>query len=218
MHIRSSASDLPHYFDTLLDFFGPQHWWPGTTRWEIIIGAILTQNTNWSNVEKALNNLRSNSLLTYDAMRALPLTRLEELITPSGFYRVKAQRLQHFFQFIKNELHDDPDTLADMPLTVAREKLLSITGIGPETADSMLLYAYHKPIFVIDAYTKRIVQRHKISNANKYDELQALFMNTCEKSLYVYNEFHALIVATGKRFCKPTPRCEDCPLRRFLAR
>lgn len=217
MLTRSSASDLPRYFDTLLDFFGPQHWWPGTTRWEIIIGAILTQNTNWSNVEKALGNLRSQSLLDYNTMRSLPLDTLEELIQPSGFYHVKAQRLQSFFDFIKQELHDTIDSLEDMPLAIAREKLLAAKGIGPETADSILLYAFNRPIFVVDAYTKRILHRHGISTSHDYHVLQSLCMNACEKSVYVYNEFHALIVATGKRFCKPTPRCEECPLRGFLA-
>lgn len=217
MHTPSSASDLPRYFDTLLDFFGPQHWWPGSTRWEIIVGAILTQNTNWSNVEKALTNLRDRSLLEYHAMRTLSLETLEECIKPTGFYRVKAQRLRSFFDFITRELHDNIGNLENMPLSIAREKLLSVKGIGPETADSILLYAYDRPIFVVDAYTQRIVHRHKISTSHNYHEIQTLFMNTCEKSVYVYNEFHALIVATGKRFCKPVPRCENCPLCGFLA-
>jgi len=216
MPVRSSASDLPDYFGTLLHHFGQQHWWPGKSQWEIIVGAILTQNTNWGNVEKAIDNLRTHDLLSYTTMAQLNQNTLEEMIRPSGFYRVKTKRLQAFLQFIREKLHGDIHNLATMPLETARTMLLSVNGIGPETADSILLYAFNKPIFVVDAYTKRIVDRHGITDSQDYHEIQRLFMNSCEKSVAVYNEFHALIVATGKSYCKPVPRCAVCPLKTFL--
>ncbi len=216
MHARSSASDLPLYYTILSDHFGTQHWWPGTSQWEIIIGAILTQNTNWANVEKAIETLRYHNVLSYNAMKLLEHATLEEMIRPSGFYRVKTKRLKSFFRFIEDELHGNITVLESMPLDIARAMLLSVDGIGPETADSILLYAFGKPTFVIDTYTKRIVHRHRITDSTDYHEIQNIFTASCEKSVPVYNEFHALIVAAGKHYCKPQPRCFKCPLKSYL--
>ena len=196
------------------DHFGPCHWWPGETPFEIMIGAILTQNTNWANVEKAIANLKEAGVLSLAAMSELPKLELAELIRPAGYYNIKADRLRNFFQLLEDEWGGDLEGFLAQSTDALRESLLSVKGIGPETADSMVLYAAGKPIFVVDAYTHRILSRHNIiDDSHDYHQIQELFMDNLEEDVALYNEFHALIVHCGKEFCKKSrPACADCPV------
>ena len=183
-------------FQLLLDRFGPQEWWPGETELEMMIGAIFTQNTNWKNVEKVLEHLKDLHLLSLN-----------------GYYNVKAQRLKNMIEFIVDRYHGDLPALLKEETGVLREGLLSVKGIGPETADSILLYAAGRPIFVIDTYTHRILSRHSmIDEQATYDELQTFFMDHLPDDPDLFNEFHALIVRTGKEYCRRKPLCNECPL------
>jgi endonuclease-3 related protein len=200
-------------YETLSHAFGPQKWWPGDTPFEIAIGAILTQNTNWSNVEKAIRNLKREKLLTARALHALPERKLAELIRPAGYFNVKSRRLKAFLGYLADRHQGSMAKMKRRPLDELRPELLGVHGIGPETADSILLYALEKPTFVIDAYTKRVLSRHSVLEyENSYDAFQALFHRMFPQDVALFNEFHALFVRTGKEFCKPTPRCTDCPL------
>ena len=194
--------------------FGPQNWWPGDTPFEIAVGAVLTQNTNWGNVEKAIHNLKKQGVLSSRGIHGLSVKELASLIKPAGYFNVKAKRLRSFLDFLMNEYHGRMENMAREDLTQLRPKLLGIHGIGPETADSILLYALEKPIFVIDAYTKRILSRHGIMASDRsYAEFQELFHASPKRDLHLYNEYHALFVRVGKTFCRRTnPLCEKCPL------
>ena len=198
---------------------GPQGWWPGRSRFEVIVGAILTQNTNWGNVEKAIRQLRGARALTPSAMSALSRHRLATLIRPAGTFAVKTRRLQNFLAFLRTRYGGNLRRMfRDEPARL-RDALLGVSGIGPETADSILLYAGNMPVFVIDAYTKRILVRHRlISPEAAYHEVQALFMNHLPQDAQLYNEYHALLVAVGKAYCRSTPHCDTCPLRWDLER
>ena len=205
---------LNEMFDLLLDHFSPQNWWPGETPFEVMVGAVLTQNTNWKNVEKAIDNLKRQGLLNPENLHALPLSRLAEEIRPAGYYNIKAKRLRNLTTFIEERYGGDLAAMLDAESGALREGLLSIKGVGPETADSILLYAANLPVFVIDAYTYRILIRHgMIDEETTYDELQSLFMDHLPEDSRLFNEFHALIVRTAKDYCRKTPRCEHCPLR-----
>ncbi|MFH1217656.1 MAG: endonuclease III domain-containing protein [Pseudomonadota bacterium] len=211
-------SAIRDIYSTLYDHFGPQGWWPGDTPFEVMVGAVLTQNTNWSNASRAIANLREESLLTPDSLADLPLSALAEKIRPSGYYNLKAKRLKNLLAMIINEEPDgDLDRFFSQDAGLLREKLLSVKGIGPETADSILLYAAGKPLFVIDAYTYRILSRHGlISEETDYDEMQSLFMDNLPADAGLFNEFHALLVRLGKDFCrKSKPCCSLCPLRQL---
>lgn len=201
-------------YKILYNILGPQHWWPGETPFEIAIGAILTQHTNWSNVKKAIDNLKKHNLLNPFELHKLSETMLSKLIKSSGYYRIKAKRLKSFIDFLINEYDGEILNMKKEETLILRKKLLSIHGIGKETADSILLYAVEKPIFVIDAYTKRILMRHNISiGNNSYDDYQVLFHKSLKKDLKVFNEYHALLVKIGKTFCKThKPLCNKCPL------
>ena len=179
-----------------------------------MVGAILTQNTNWQNVEKAIANLRNEGQLSFAAMASLERERLAELIRPAGYFKIKADRLKNFFAMIRNNWDGDLDYFLSQPLSVLREELLSVKGIGPETADSMILYAANQPIFVVDAYTHRIFSRHDIiPEEYGYFEIQELLMDNLEEDAELFNEFHALLVQAGKHFCKKSkPSCSGCPL------
>jgi endonuclease-3 related protein len=198
--------------------FGPQHWWPGDTPFEVAVGAILTQNTNWSNVEKAIRNLRNQNLLLPQRMYGLSLRELSFLIRPAGYFNVKAKRLRSFIQFLMNDYHGRMQDMAQEDLTQLRIQLLRIHGIGPETADSILLYALEKPVFVIDAYTKRVLSRHRIMGFERsYQEFQELFHAALTRDVRLYNEYHALFVRLGKMFCnRRGPLCSMCPLNDML--
>lgn len=204
---------LLNIYHTLYERYGPQHWWPGETRFEIIVGAILTQNTKWKNVEKAISNLKNAGCLTPKALDALPIEELAALIRPAGYYNLKAQRLKHFLNWLF-EKHDGAlEPLEQTGLSALREQLLAIKGIGPETADSICLYAFEKPIFVVDSYTARIFGRHGMIEApSGYKQIQEAFHAELEREAALFNEFHALIVRVGKEYCKPKPVCDGCPL------
>src|SRR3990172_450845 len=203
-------------YNKLFETFGPQHWWPGDSSLEISLGAILTQNTNWTNVEKAIANLKREKVLSPDAILNLPDHELERLIRPAGFYRQKAKRLKTFLTFLQKNYMGNFTNTAPVPTQTLRTQLLAINGIGPETADSILLYAMERPMFVIDAYTRRFLSRHNMINEKaSYDHIQTLFHQNLPFDSTLFNEYHALIVKLGKIFCKTKPVCQNCPLLHF---
>jgi endonuclease-3 related protein len=195
--------------------FGPQHWWPGDTPFEVIVGAILTQNTAWTNVEKAMENLRREGLLDPESLHRAREIDVARLIRPSGYFNLKAKKLKAFVRFLYDHHHGRLSYLFKTAAEPLREELLGVYGIGPETADSIVLYAANKPIFVVDAYTRRIAARLGLAGEDaSYDELQRLFMAHLPRDSELFNEYHALLVALGKHFClKTTPRCMSCPVR-----
>ena len=205
---------LTDIYDRLYSHFGPQYWWPGDTPFEIAVGAILTQNTNWSNVEKAITNLKKAKKLNSKALQSISHAELALLIRPAGYFNIKADRLKHFIDFLADHYNGSMKKMSADETLVLREKLLGVKGIGPETADSILLYALVKPVFVIDAYTKRILSRHKlVSEKAAYHDLQDIFYESLPQDIKQFNEYHALIVMLGKDYCRPKPRCEGCPLQ-----
>ena len=211
---RRSSRLLKTIYEKLFRRFGRQYWWPGETSFEIIVGAILTQNTNWGNVEKAIRNLKEKGILYPYAFYKIPPRRLAALIKPAGSFNVKTKRLKNFMRFLFEEYEGDLSRMKKEKWQDLRRKLLSVNGIGPETADSILLYALEKPVFVVDAYTKRVLYRHNfISNDMEYHDIQDLMMRSFKRDIKLFNEYHALIVRLGKDHCKPSARCEKCPLR-----
>jgi endonuclease-3 related protein len=213
--MRPTISD---YFRTALEKLGPQGWWPGETAFEICVGAILTQNTNWKNVEKALANLKSRDLLDPHRMFALDPAELASLIRPAGYFRIKTKRLRNFLKFLIESYDGNLEAMKSERTESLREKILSINGIGPETADSILLYALGKNIFVVDAYTKRIFTRHGVLEEDAdYHAIQDHFSRHLSEDAQSFNEFHALIVHVGKNWCKTRePDCAHCPWKDYL--
>jgi endonuclease III related protein len=209
---------LRDYYTTLLDAHGPQYWWSARSRFEVIVGAILVQNTAWTNVKTALRNLRREKLLTPQAIHAVPTQELSVLIRSSGYFRQKAKKLKAFAEFLYAEYGGSLAKMFRTPTAALREQLLTIHGIGPETADSILLYAGGHTVFVIDAYARRMLERHELASpGHSYDELRRLFEASLPKEAPLFNEFHALIVRTGKDFCwRSAPDCNGCALRKFL--
>lgn len=204
---------LQQIYDELHRRFGPQHWWPGDSPFEVMVGAVLTQNTNWANVERAIAKLKQADVLTPRAMHALPLADLAEIIRPAGTFRRKAQRLRNVLVWLCEDHEGTLAALGDMATDRLREELLEVKGVGPETADSILLYAMNRPVFVVDTYTARVAVRHElIEPPFDYHELQNLFMDHLPPEVSLFNEYHALLVAAGKDYCKPKPRCDNCPL------
>jgi endonuclease III related protein len=200
-------------FEALLRHYGPLHWWPADTPFEVCVGAILTQNTNWTNVEKAIANLRREGLLSAEALWDLDRERLAELIKPSGFFNVKSDRLKDFVGWLL-ERHGSLDAMFNGEWPDLREELLAVRGIGRETCDSILLYAGEKPSFVVDAYTKRLFSRlGLIRETDSYEEVRSMFMELLPPDRALYNEYHALIVEHCKRHCRKKPLCEGCPLK-----
>lgn len=208
------ASILLKVYKRLLEAFGPQHWWPGETPFEVMIGAVLTQNTSWQNVEKAIANLREAELLEPHTLAAIPLAELEELIRPAGYFRVKAKRLRSLLEWLIERFDGSLTRMFRTDLGTLREELLAIHGIGPETADSILLYAGNLPSFVVDAYTFRILGRHGwIEEDADYHALKDHLESSLPRDVALYNEYHALLVRLGKDYCrKSNPKCEVCPL------
>ncbi len=205
--------NLMHIYQTLLDHYGPRNWWPAETPFEVVIGAILTQNTNWSNVEKAIANLRQANALTVETLLNLEVEQLEQLIRPSGFFRQKTERLQLFCRHLDSHHQGNLATLLMQGLNPIREELLCMKGIGPETADSILLYAGQYPSFVVDAYTGRLFSRLGVlSGKEKYAEIRKFFMSRLPQDVQLYNEYHALIVIHCKDVCRKKPLCDNCPL------
>jgi endonuclease-3 related protein len=201
----------------MFDALGPQHWWPGDSPFEVMVGAVLVQQTSWANVERAIDNLRDADAMDPHRLAALPHPELEELIRPAGYFRVKARRLRHLVEFLVDRYGGSLDAMAANDATTLRDHLLSVHGIGPETADSILLYALDKPVMVVDAYTKRIWARHGwIAWDADYYQLQEETASQLPDEAPVLNEIHALLVEVGKRWCRTRPRCDECPLRDML--
>ena len=201
-------------YHALHQSFGPRNWWPGDSDFEVIVGAILTQNTSWKNVEKAIRKLKDENLLTPAALYQVDISFLADTIKSSGFYQLKAKRLKNFIEFMFRDYRGEMEVLSSEESGVLRKKLLKVNGIGPETADSILLYALGKPIFVVDAYTRRIFSRHDLINESYgYSEIQQLFMDNLPHDMQLYNEYHALIVCLGNSICKKKPLCDRCPLK-----
>lgn len=251
---QQTAKNIRAYYRALHRAWGPQHWWPADTPFEVITGAYLTQNTSWTNVEKALANLRAADVLSLDGVRNTPLLRLECLIRSAGYFRQKARRVKTFVAFLDEHYGGSLEQMFCRPTPTLRGQLLALHGVGPETADSILLYAGHHPVFVVDAYTRRIFHRHEIiSEKAAYDDIRILVeqalaplatetparhadsrsqrmgpagashppspMSTAKRTTLarVYNEMHGLLVGVGKHFClKSQPKCDDCPLRKYL--
>lgn len=215
----SLKRSLERMYDLMAAHYGPTHWWPGDSPFEIAVGAVLTQNTAWGNVERAIANLKRDKLLRPRAILRCPLDMLEQALTPSGYFRVKAERLRSFCDFLVTRHRGSIKRMAKAPLEQLRPQLLAVRGIGPETADDILLYACDKPVFVVDAYTRRILSRHGLIRADMaYEDLRGLFEANLEPDLHLYKEYHGLIVYVGKDFCRRKPRCAECPLRTLLKR
>lgn len=203
--------------------FGPQHWWPSRAgartpegKLEICVGAILTQNTNWANVERALENLRLAGAMDLGSLAEMELSDLGRLIRPAGYFNVKAHRLRSFIDHVRALWDEDLAGFLDRPVRTLRPELLSVHGIGRETADSMILYAAGKRTFVVDAYTMRIFRRHGlIDDRADYETVRSLCQDHLPRRIGLYNDYHAQLVMVGKHFCKPTARCTGCPLGRF---
>jgi len=205
-------------YESFAQTLGQSRWWPAETPFEVAVGAILTQNTNWKNVERAIANLKAAGAMTETTLRALHPATLEELIRPAGYFRIKTKRLTDFLDFLEQESGLDIEALASQNLADLRPKLLSVRGIGPETADSILCYALGKPVFVVDAYTVRMFSRHGlIPEQTDYHEVQDIIQSALPETVQDYNEFHALIVRASKQWCgKSKPRCDSCPGRGLL--
>jgi endonuclease-3 related protein len=208
-----TEKQLLDIYKLLFDAFGPQHWWPGETQFEIIVGAILTQNTNWTNVEKAIANLKSAGWLSPEKLHKLDASQLAELIRPAGYFNIKAKRLKNFLDWLFNDYEGQLEELENINTSRLRTELLSINGIGYETADSILLYAFDREIFVVDAYTARVAVRHGLIEPDAdYEQLRELFQSNLPPDTKLFNEYHALLVKAGKDFCRPNALCSGCPL------
>lgn len=215
---RGPERALAEFYRALDDELGERRWWPAETPFEVIVGAILTQNTTWTNVERAIARLREAGQLEAAGIRRVPLRRLERMVRSSGYYRQKAKKLKAFVAFLDAEFGGSLERMFASPTNQLREKLLEVHGIGPETADSILLYAGNHPVFVIDAYTRRVLSRHSLLDERAgYEEAQELFHRHLPREAPLFNQYHALLVEAGKRWCRPREaRCQECPLGRFL--
>jgi endonuclease III related protein len=213
-------SRIERVYRLLLDAFGPQHWWPARTSFEMIVGAMLTQNTSWKNVERAIENLREADVLEPHALYGVPVEELEELLRPAGYFRVKARRLRSLLEFLVERYGGSLEAMFAAGLPELRRQLLEVHGIGPETADSILLYAGGLPSFVVDAYTHRVFARHGwIGFDADYHQIQDYVQTELPQDVPMYNEFHALLVRLGKDYCRKNgPKCAECPLREMLPR
>jgi endonuclease-3 related protein len=206
-------------YNDMYSALGPQNWWPGESPFEVVVGAVLVQNTAWRNVERAIANLKQHDLMDIKRLYAVKVPRLEQLLQPAGYFRVKTQRLRNVLEYLITNHDGELDGLFALPLDEARRQLLEVNGVGPETADSILLYAGEMPKFVVDAYTRRILLRHGwLAPPAAYPEMQQLFERRLPADTQLYNEYHALIVRVGNEFCKSRPKCEECPLRHRLPR
>ena len=213
MQDTTTKQILTDIYDRLYKRFGPQRWWPAKTDFEVMVGAILTQNTNWANVEKAINNLKKAKVLTPIKLKKISAKRLAKLIRPAGYFNIKAKRLKNFINFLFSEYKANLERMKKVDPWQMRTELLDVTGIGPETADSILLYALNRPVFVVDAYTRRLLSRHNLIDEDAtYSLIQDIFLDNLNTDVKLFNEFHALIVRLGKEICRPTPNCSICPL------
>ncbi len=210
-----SKKDIKNIFNKLFLHFGHQHWWPADSPFEVVLGAILTQNTNWANVEKAINNLKKEKLITPKKIYHLHQNKLARLIKPAGYFNIKAKRIKNFINFVFSDYDGNIKKMFVQDIVTLRKSLLSVNGIGEETADSIILYAAALPIFVVDAYTKRIFTRLGFfKEESSYQDVQNFFMQNLPQDVKMFNEFHALIVRLAKELClKNKPRCKLCPLK-----
>jgi len=210
----STRETIQRMYELLEEAFGPQHWWPGETPFEVMVGAVLTQNTNWTSVEKAIANLKSRGLLSPRKLHELPTPELAQLIRPAGYFNIKAKRLKNLVRFLCDEFDGDLDALFRLSVDELREMLMSVSGVGRETCDSIILYAAGKPTFVVDTYTHRVLVRHDlIDESAGYDEIKEVFESSLPGNVQLFNEFHALLVRVGKLYCRKKPKCAECPLR-----
>lgn len=216
--VRYDEYMLQEVYDRLLAAFGPQHWWPGDTPFEVIVGAVLVQNTAWRNVERAIENLRDAGVMEPAKLYALSENELAELIRPAGYYQVKARRLRNLLQLVVEAYDGSLEEMFRSDLATLRGSLLGVSGIGPETADAILLYAGKLPTFVVDTYTHRVLARHGwIGYDADYHTIKEHFEASLPQDAALYNEYHALLVRLGKEYCRKTgPKCETCPLVDFL--
>ncbi len=213
-HSKDDRKLLLRIYQRLYEAFGPCHWWPGESPFEVIIGAILTQNTAWINVEKAIGNLRDKGLLEAEKMRTVREKTLAKLIKPAGYFNLKAERIKCFMGFLSSKYDGSLERMFKREMWRLREELLGVKGIGPETADSILLYAGEKPVFVVDAYTRRMLSKLGLMDKKAdYDEIQRFFMDNLSADVSLFNEFHALIVHLGKGICRGNSHSDTCPLR-----
>jgi endonuclease-3 related protein len=213
-HRTPSDADIRSLYDRLYAAYGPQHWWPGDGPFDVSVGAILTQNTNWTNVEKALHALRDANVWSFNAIYRTERDELATLIRPSGYFNQKARKLHEFAALVENDFNGELDQLLGLPTHDLRARLLNIWGIGEETADDIVLYAANKPSFVIDTYTRRIVDRLGWRvDGNQYSDYQSLFTQRLPQDATLYNEYHALLDHHASAVCRPTPRCDECGLR-----
>lgn len=213
----AAARTLRDYYARLTAHHGPTGWWPGDTPFEIALGAILTQNTAWTNVEKAIVNLKRARLMSPRAILAAEVPALEAALRPSGYFRQKARRVRLFCHHLVDHYGGSMARMARRPLPDLRQELLALHGIGPETADDILLYACGHPVFVVDAYTRRIFSRHGlVPHDIKYETLRAFFEQNLEADVHTFKEYHATIVWTAKDFCRTRPNCDGCPLQPTL--
>ena len=211
--MKTSRRELMQLYRRLYRYYGEFHWWPGESPLEISVGAILTQNTAWTNVEKAITRLKEARSLSVASLGRMSHGRLARLIKAAGYFNVKARRLKNFISFLQERYDGSLRKMFHRETGHLREELLSVNGVGPETADSILLYAGGKPSFVIDAYTKRILSRHGVMPYEKsYDEFQKLFVKRLPRNGTLYNQYHAMFVNVGKDFCRKQPLCTSCPL------
>jgi endonuclease-3 related protein len=207
------TATLDQVYQRLFDAYGPQHWWPGESPFEVIVGAVLVQNTAWKNVQRAIENLCDAELLDPKVLYEVPPEELQELIRPAGYFRMKTARLRNLLAYIVNEHGGSLESMFALDLETLREDLLAVNGVGPETADSILLYAADKPIFVVDTYTNRVLKRHGwIEYEADYHAVQDHFHASIERDTALYNEFHALLVRVGHIHCRKKPKCDECPL------
>jgi endonuclease-3 related protein len=214
----TTEGELLKFYRALTETLGPMNWWPAKTPFEVIVGAILTQNTAWTNVKRAIENLRAERLLSPLAIEKVSVRRLARLVRPSGYFRQKSKKLKSFVHFLRENYSGSLAKMFRTPTAELRDKLLAVHGIGPETADSILLYAGNHSIFVVDAYTRRILSRHGMMDEKAaYDDIRSLFERNLPRDAQLYNEYHALIVNTGKNWCRTkNPKCIECPLGAFL--
>lgn len=213
--MKAASRTVRKIYSVLFRAYGHRHWWPGDSSFEIIVGAILTQNTSWKNVEKAIARIKTHAALRPRTLHRMPEKKLTLIIRPAGYFNVKANRIKNFLDFLYNEYKGSISRMFQRPGHLLRQELLQVKGIGPETADSILLYAGGKPFFVVDAYTKRIFSRHDFfSSESTYEEIQRFFTQHLPADPRLFNDYHAQIVHIAKTFCfKTNPDCSSCPLK-----
>jgi endonuclease-3 related protein len=211
------ADRINEIYELLLEAYGPQQWWPAESPLEVLVGAVLTQNTNWQGVEKAMTNVKNHNLLDPHKLKAMSIEELAQLIKPAGYFNLKARRLKNLIDFIIKAYAGDLEAMGQTETGQLRKQLLAVNGVGPETADSILLYGLERPVFVVDTYTYRVASRHGlIGEEASYDELQELFTLHLPLEVKLFNEYHALLVKVGKLHCKRNPHCRGCPLEPLL--